>query len=223
MVPVDAVLFDLDETLVDWSTAIRRALDEVAGDDVADRLLAWAEEHAWTRRDGVVVARNTWKVHEHADEVWPLALPDLDPDERRLVLKRFREELWVGFFVDVVPALDVLVDRYRLGVLSNNPYLPSEVERLRLRDWFEVAVDVPRTIMKPHPEAFARGCSAMGTRPSHTVYVGDSITHDVEGAAGAGLTAVWLDRHDDPWDPPAGVHRVATLADLPELLAELDG
>jgi hypothetical protein len=30
-----------------------------------------------------------------------------------------------------------------------------------------------------------------------------------------------VDRWDDPWDPPEGVHRIRTLADLPALLARL--
>ena len=62
MAAVDAVVFDLDDTLVDWHTSVHRTASEVAGEDLADRLLAWAEEHTWVRRDGIVVARNTWQM-----------------------------------------------------------------------------------------------------------------------------------------------------------------
>lgn len=219
--PIDAVLFDLDDTLVDWWGSVRRTVAEVAGDDVAEALLAWAAEHCWRRRDDVVVVRSTWRLHEHGDDLWPQALPHLDPDDLRLLLRRFREELWVGFFPDVVPTLDDLADRVRLGVLSNNPYLPEEVQRLRLHDWMEAWVDVPRETMKPHPDAFAKGCAAMGTEAARTVYVGDSIELDVEGAAAFGMVSVWLDRWDDPWDVPAGVHRIGGLDELPALLASL--
>lgn len=218
---VEAVLFDLDDTLVDWWGSIARTATEVCGDDVADRLLAYAREHCWRRRDDVVVVRSPWRLHEHAEEVWPLALPDLDPDDRRLLQKRFREDLWVAFFPDVVPTLDALLDQVRMGVLSNNPYLLLEVERLRLNDWMEAAVDVPRELMKPHPDAFARGCAAMGTDPGRTVYVGDSIELDVEGALAYGMVSVWLDRWDDPWQPPPEVHRIGSLAELPPLLGSL--
>jgi putative hydrolase of the HAD superfamily len=220
-VPIDAVLFDLDDTLVDWWGSIRRTVADLAGDDVADDLLAWATEHCWRRRDDVVVVRSTWKLHEHSDDLWPQALPHLDAGDLRLLLRRFREELWVGFFPDVVPTLDDLADRVPLGVLSNNPYLPQEVQRLRLHDWMEAWVDVPRETMKPHPDAFAKGCAAMGTAPSRTVYVGDSIEMDVEGAAAFGMVSVWLDRWGDPWDIPPGVHRIGGLDELPALLASL--
>lgn len=216
---IDAVLFDLDDTLVDWSGSIRATVADVAGDDLADRLLAWAAQHVWVRRDDVVVMRNTWQLFELADDTWPRALADVDPDEWALALKRFREELWVGFFADVVPCLDVLVDRHRLGLLSNNPHIHAEVTRLRLHDWFETAVELPRDIVKPHAEAFRRGCAAVGADPFRTVYVGDSISADAEGAAAAGLISVWLDRHDDPWTPTDGVHRISSLAELPSLLA----
>jgi putative hydrolase of the HAD superfamily len=218
---VEAVLFDLDDTLVDWWGSIARTARDACGDDVADRLVQWAHANLCRRRDDVVVVRSPWRLHEYADECWPLALPDLDDDDLRLLQKRFREDLWVGFFPEVVPTLDRLLDRVRMGVLSNNPYLPIEVERLRLRDWMEVAVDVPRELMKPHPEAFARGCAAMGTDPARTAYVGDSIELDVEGALAFGMVAIWLDRWNEPWTPPAGVHRITSLDELPALLASL--
>lgn len=218
---VDAVLFDLDDTLVDWAGSVRRTVADLAGDDLADALLAHAAEHCWRRRDGVVVARNTWRVHEHAEEEWPAALPHLDAAELALALRRFREELWVGFFPEVVPVLDQLVERWRLGLLSNNPHVGTEVARLRLHDWFELAVDLPRDRVKPHPDAFTLACAAMGTEPGRTVHVGDSVELDAEAAAAAGLVAVWVDRHDDPWDPPPGVHRIASLAELPLLLESL--
>src|SRR4051812_34388771 len=122
MPAVDAVLFDLDDTLVDWWTSIRRSALDVGGDELADALLEFAVEHCWRRRrDGVVVARNTWQLHEFAEKTWPQALPGIDPDDLALLMKRFREDLWVGFFPDVVPTLDALADHVRLGLLSNNP------------------------------------------------------------------------------------------------------
>ena len=217
-VAVDAILFDLDDTLIDWSTSIHRCASDIVGEDDADRLLAWAAEHTWTRRDDIVVHRNTWKLHELADECWPAALPHLDPADLARAIKVFRDELWVGFFPDVVATLDVLADRVRLGVLSNNPYTPREVSRLRLLDWFEVAVPVPHPVMKPDPAAFAFGCAAMGTAPARTVYVGDSVVADVEGSHAAGLVPVWLDRFGDAWTPSPGVHRITSIAELPALL-----
>jgi putative hydrolase of the HAD superfamily len=218
---LDAVVFDLDDTLLDWSGSIRRVVADLGGDDAADALLAHAESTLHRRRDGLPVIRRTWALHEEAEAHWPRALPDLDPQELAHAVRRFREELWVGFYPDVVPTLDRLVEEHRLAVLSNNRHLPSEVERLRLRDWFEHAVVAPSDRRKPHPDAFGAICRALDVRPEHTVHVGDSIECDAEGAHAAGLISVWLDRHGDGWIPPAGVHRITSLAELPELLARV--
>lgn len=217
----EAVLFDLDDTLVDWEGSIDRCVRDLGGDEAADALLRWVREHHWIRRDGVVVHRNTWKLHELAHECWPAALPHLDAAELALAIERFREDLWVGFYPDVVPVLDELADTYRLGVLSNNRHLPSEVQRLRLFDWFEVTVTPPDGVYKPDGRAFAHGCAALGLDAASVVYVGDSVLADVEGAHAAGLVPVWLDRHGDGWPVPPGVHRVTSLRELPAVLASL--
>lgn len=219
---IDGMLFDLDDTLVDWWGSIRRCVGDLAGDDVADALLAWAAEHTWTRREDVVVHRNTWKLHELAHETWPAALPHHDPEELALLRSRFLDELWVGFFPDVVPVLDELAERTTLGLLSNNPYVPAEVRRLRLDDWFTCAPLLPRDAQKPDPAAFVHGVEALGTDPSRTLFVGDSVASDIEGALAAGLVPVWVDRWGDGWLPPPGVHRVSSLAELPTLVDRLD-
>jgi len=218
---VEAVVFDLDDTLVDWRTSVLRAATEAAGPDVAERLVEWAESNVWRRRDGIVVARDTWKLVEYAEITWAAALPDLDEADLALAIKRFRADLWIAFFPDVVPALDDLVQTHRLGVLSNNPYLELEVARLRLHDWFEVAVSLPREEMKPDRRAFDRTLAALGTQATRTVYVGDSIAADVEGALGAGWVAVWLDRHHDGWTAPPAVHRIRSMTELGPLLDSL--
>jgi putative hydrolase of the HAD superfamily len=95
------------------------------------------------------------------------------------------------------------------------------VDRLRLGDWFEVVIEVDRDAPKPHPNAFRRACASLGVEPVRTVHVGDSITLDAEAAAAAGLVAVWIDRHDDGWEPTSPIHRIAGLAELPALLDSL--
>lgn len=218
---VEGILFDHDDTLVDWCGSIRRAGLAVADDDVVDRMLEFLSRNAWDRRGSTIIDRNTWRILFWYEQMFDEAMAEADPAERRLVEKRFLEELWIGFFPDTVPALDSLVENFRMGLLSNNPMLHHEVQRLRLSDWFEAVVDLPKELRKPHPEAFARGCAALGTAPSNTVYVGDSIRNDAEGALAAGLVSVWVDRFNDHWSPPEGVYRITSLGELQPLLRRL--
>ena len=220
----DAVVFDLDDTLIDWYTSVAACLIETVDDRCADALLDYCRRELWlTAPDATHVwHRNTWALHHRRETIWPAVLGWLSPDEVSLLTKRFDEELWVGFFPHTVPTLDALLDQTRLAVLSNNHLVDSEADRLRLHDWFEVCMAAPHDTVKPHPDAFMTVCDRLGVAPERTVYVGDSIKSDVLGALGAGLIPVWHDVFGDPWtNPPAEVHRITHLGELPALLASL--
>lgn len=219
---LEAVIFDLDDTLIDWWGSIERCLSEFAGDGVIRSLQEHCRAACWEFRPGSqdVWHRNTWALHHHRHEHWPVALGHLDPGERQLLLKRFEAELWVGFFPDTVPTLDALVGQCRLAVLSNNQHLADEVERLRLGGWFELAVAAPPDRQKPHPGAFTAVADALGLAPAHCAYVGDSVRADVIGALGAGMVPIWLNRWGDAWpDRPVEVIPMASLAELPAVVA----
>lgn len=217
---VDAVVFDLDDTLIDWWGSIRRCLGALADDDVVDALLAHCRAECWQVRpgtDGHVWHRNTWALHERRERLWPAALPWLEPDELATLMQRFHDQLWVGFFPDAVPTLDALVGRHRLAVMSNNHHLPAEVQRLGLHDWIDAAVVAPEP--KPDPLGFLEVCDVLGTDPSRTAYVGDSVRADALGALESGLLPVWIDRWDDPWpDRPPTVRRISSLTELTGLV-----
>ncbi len=121
------------------------------------------------------------------------------------------------------PALEALRGKYALGVLSNSPRSEETLTRLNFRHYFDAVVAASEPWRKPHPEAFRRACRALGIAPSEAVYVGDSLSNDVEGALGAGLISVWVDRYGDDYALPEGAWRITSLEGLPDLLAELTG
>lgn len=115
---------------------------------------------------------------------------------------RIREQTW-------------LRGSMKLGLLTNNPFGLAVVERHGLdADVFDCVVVADRSIRKPDPRAFAPLMEAMVLEPGAIAYVGDSVGADVEGARGAGLLAVWIDRWNDPWPVPRGVVRVGSLSEL---------
>lgn len=100
-------------------------------------------------------------------------------------------------FDDVVPALDALQTRgKRLAIISNfSPNCESLLGRLGLAHYFDFfVVSGILGIEKPDPRIFQEAIRASGKDVSELVYIGDSVFHDVEGAHGAGLDAVLLDR-----------------------------
>ena len=102
----------------------------------------------------------------------------------------------------------------------------AKLERLGIADAFDVTVfcdPQAGTPPKPDPAPFREALAALDATPERTVYVGDSLDHDVAGASRIGMVSVWvpLDRpHGEvPDDPePMPTHRVDSPADLKRVL-----
>ena len=130
----------------------------------------------------------------------------------------FRNPASWAVYDDVAPALDALEERgMLLAVVSNwDSYLPTLLEGLGLRGRFRaLSVSAIEETGKPDPEIFRRTCERLGVDPSEALHVGDSLAEDYEGARGAGLAALLLDRDDRH---PHVAERVRTLVELPERL-----
>ena len=197
---VRAVAFDLDDTLTDWWTGIGRAADAVGVPEIRDRI----RERTWLRRDGVVIDRHHWRVR-HEPEAF-MATELVEP---------FLAALDPPLFDDVLPALEALRGRVKLALLTNNPFGAEVVARHGLdADVFDCVVVADPSVRKPDPRAFTPLVETMRVAPGAIAYVGDSVSADVEGALGAGIRAVWIDRWNDPWPFPSGVVRIGSLSEL---------
>ena len=199
---VRAISFDLDDTLTDWWTGIALAAAAVGAPEICDRV----REATWIRRDGVVVDRHHWRVlHEPATF---MAAELVDP---------FLAALDPPLFDDVIPALEALRGRVKLALLTNNPYGADVLDRHGLHvDVFDSVVVADPSVRKPNPRAFAPLLDALTLEANEIAHVGDSVPADVEGALGAGLQAIWLNRRNDPWPLPTGVVSITSLSELHE-------
>ncbi|MCH7578008.1 MAG: HAD family hydrolase [Chloroflexi bacterium] len=227
---IRAVIFDIDGTLYDWETSIDRALRDVLPEvptayhnGLTNRMRQALADYALVVRDGLVVDRKYWLLMVDPVPPWRAALPDADSELAQRVAQRYQSLLDAVPFADVPPALEALRAEYALGVLSNSPRSEETLTRLKFRHYFDAVVAASEPWRKPHPEAFRRACRALGIAPSEAVYVGDSLSNDVEGALGAGLIPVWVDRYGDDYALPEGAWRITSLEGLPDLLAELTG
>lgn len=227
---IRALIFDIDDTLSDWDAAIaeglRRLEPEIPAphaDELQDRFQAALSQHVLDLRDGVVVDRKHWLLLADPLPIWRSALPDANPALASRLAGRLRALLEPVPYPDAAPALSALSGRYTLGVLSNNPFSRETLRRLGLLQHFAAIVAAEEPWRKPHPEAFRRALEAVGALPSETLYVGDSLAHDVEGALAAGIAPVWVDRFDESYALPDGALRIGSLDELPSLVEQLAG
>jgi beta-phosphoglucomutase len=118
-------------------------------------------------------------------------------------------------FSDAMPALEAL---HRLGlplgVISNfDTHLREVLRQLDLLHHFEfVIVSAEVGIAKPEPGIFELAVARAKGPRERLLYVGDHVGDDIEGAWGAGLDAVLIDRGNR--QPEALCPRIGSLLEL---------
>jgi putative hydrolase of the HAD superfamily len=229
--PIRAVLWDVDDTLFDYTGADSAGLARQLADhgtaerygSPEDALALWRRvtDRQWARFAAGEVSfqgQRRDRVREFLSEP---GLTDAAADAWFDQYVHHYRAAW-ALFPDVLPALDALADGYRHGVLSNSSAdnQDPKLRHLGLRDRFEVLVCAAELgVSKPEAGAFLAACAALGLPPREVAYVGDQPEIDARGARDAGLMSVWLDRDGTRGAGPEGVHRIRGLERLPELLA----
>jgi beta-phosphoglucomutase len=125
---------------------------------------------------------------------WPQR-PDL-ADE---MLHWFVDGRFNRLYDDVLPTLAALRDLgLPLGILSNfGSHLGGILERFELAPFFEfVVISAEVGLAKPDSRIFDRVVAEVGVPRHRILYVGDHVGDDIEGAWGASLDAVLIDRGD---------------------------
>jgi putative hydrolase of the HAD superfamily len=126
-----------------------------------------------------------------------------------------------SLYDDVLETFRVLTDRgIGLGLISNSHRcLTSFQAHFALNGWIAVAVSSPdERYMKPHPAIFQTALERMRVRADEAVMVGDSVSHDVQGARRAGMRGVLIARNGPPLTLPDDVLAIQSLRELPALL-----
>ena len=123
---------------------------------------------------------------------------------------------------DVAPVLELLQKRGLIvGLISNSHRsLDAFREHFSLANIITVSVSgAEHGYMKPHRSIFDTALDRAKVKPEEALMVGDSFTHDIQGALNAGWQAVLLRRSGErPANAPAGLPIISTLSALPALL-----
>lgn len=194
------IYFDIDGTLCEYGTNPREVLADVCRDLGIDAVLdpdAYFDLYKVVARE-----RPEGSYRQVSDEAYRRLLAQAgypDAPLARRVAAAYRE-IRVGsidLYPETVEVLEALRSRARLGVVSNGP---SEIQRAKLRKfrlegYFDpVVISGEVGVEKPEASIFRLALEQAGARPGEAAHVGDSLAHDVAGAAGAGMTSVWVNR-----------------------------
>ena len=130
-----------------------------------------------------------------------------------------------ALYEDVQPTLEALhVAQLRIGLISNtHRCLASFQSHFELERYITAALSSSdHGYMKPHPSIFEAALRLVDAKPVESVMVGDSLTHDIQGARQVGMQGVLIQRSATSDSKVVdGVPVIRTLNELPNVLAEL--
>jgi FMN phosphatase YigB (HAD superfamily) len=188
---VEAIVFDIGETLIDETNAWQLAAEAVG-------------VPAFTVMGvlGGLAARG-----EHHTRVWEIL--DVPPPRARFTVG--------DFYDDALPCLKRLRESYRVGAVGNTG-VETEALLAPLVDF--VGSSMRWEVEKPSPAFFERVVAETGVPAEKIAYVGDRVDNDIVPVLAAGMVAVHIRRGPwgHLHAPPDEAIRIRSLDELPAAL-----
>jgi putative hydrolase of the HAD superfamily len=230
---IKAVLFDLDDTLIDHDSAIRDATGALF-----DRVLPDREEERTAFTERWVLLNREWYKKFFAQQV---TFQESGRGKLREAFSmygcRFEDtevdillaEYWECYisrcqlFDDVTECFAKLQD-YKIGVVTNGQETQQieKLQRCGILPFLDIVVISEKArVAKPESEIFLQACSQLEVQTQESLFVGDNLELDAIAAKKAGMVGIWLDRYRVKLeDTPRRVERISRLIEISEILAD---
>lgn len=209
---IDAVLFDLDDTLHDDTLAYQSAAEEVAHEVAAEHGVDALELKAAY----IAQAEGFWKklspdafavkLAEIRPQLWQAALESVGLADEELAHRladrysEYRKKRYVVFPGVIELLTELRAAGKKLGIITNG-FAETHHEKialLRIGEFFDALFIADEVgMIKPDPLLFAHACTTLGVAAARSAMVGDRYDRDVKGAAAAGLFTVYLKVRDE--------------------------
>ncbi|MFB5760196.1 HAD family hydrolase [Paenibacillus medicaginis] len=214
---IKAVVFDLDNTLVDRTTTFTNFARSFTDtyfqhidfrEGLVKRIIELDE-------DGYKEKNAMFK--ELLTELPWSSKPELTE------LLHYYEKKYVEHALLMDDAKDVLrytSEKYKTGLITNGKTSVQygKLDRLKLRSSFDViVVSEEAGIKKPDSRIFEIAAEQLNLKPEECVYIGDHPVNDIEGAAAAGMKTIWL-QVSQPWREGLTVTPMHSITSLKQLL-----
>ena len=194
---IKALIFDVDNTLVDRKLAFLRFCDYLV-----DR---YGEEYPFTGTREELIDRMI-EIDENGYGGLHNFIPKLSRYWRLPhTVKEFVEERNQVFgsmataYPEVKEVLNAVRGRYKLGIITNgcSSVQREKIKAANVEDYFDdIIVSGEERFEKPDPGIFLLSCEHLGVTPQEAAYIGDYYPNDIVGAVGAKLLPIWI--NEDP-------------------------
>ena len=221
--PIDVICFDLDDTLWPCKPVLERAEQVVykwiaihcpavvarySGPGLVSRRMEYMSKQAHLQHDMTSMRYNFFI---ELFEEFGVRDPGL-AQQALAIFRSARNE--VQPFADVVPALNILQNRYVLASYSNGN---AQLEATQLMPFFDgMHLSEQTGFAKPRRQAFDWLVSHYKTAAQRILFVGDDPGNDIDGPREAGLQVCWINRTSSSWESssvaPFAVQNLLELA-----------
>jgi HAD superfamily hydrolase (TIGR02253 family) len=200
---IKAVIFDLDNTLVDFMLMKRQAVD-AAINAMRDAGLKLSTDEIRSRIDQIYKERGI-EFQSVFDELMFREFSKIDYkilSAGVIAYRRAREAALVPYPHVTMTLIELAKMHMKLGVVSDAPAKEAWLRLcyLNFHHLFDAVVTFDDTgVRKPNPEPFRKILDMLQIRPAEAVMVGDWAERDVVGAAQVGMKTVFA-RYGNTFD-----------------------
>jgi putative hydrolase of the HAD superfamily len=219
MKEIKALLFDLDNTLMDRDHTFRsfcmQFVQDLLGHLEPEAARLVVEDMIVRDADGY---RDKDGFFEELSQVLPWQEPVTAADIRAYYDQSYSSH--GALMKHAEAALNhCKTQGYILGLVTNGKkdIQHAKIDLLGLRGYFEVIViSGEEGISKPDPEIYRLALERLGAEPGNTLFIGDHPVNDIWGAGKAGMEGIWLRRNHE-WDEQLDIKPWRTIMELDEL------
>ena len=200
LLPIRAVLFDFDDTLVDSREALRELGKHWYGTLPSDSRPASEDKFIDETVEAFSAQSSLLDYYVKILEIWPGCFENME-----VALEA--HGLAAPNAVSVVERTRTMLRDLKdagvpVGVVTNGP---TEMQWAKVRNTGvadivdAVVVSEEFGVNKPDPAIFNHALSLIGASASETLFVGDNTEADIGGASGVGMRTAWMS-HGRSWE-----------------------
>ncbi len=210
---IKAIIFDLDNTLIDRQKAFKEMLlrkfhllfdDETLISNMIDDIMKWDDNGTVER----IVVFKRWAQKYDVTCISPQELDKQWSDESGSV---------VFLYDDVKDTLSKLKNKYKLAILTNGNTTSQRrkldtIDIYDLLDYTLVSSEV--NMKKPDIRLFEYIANKLNLKPNECIYVGDNYNIDVLGSRNAGMTPIFISRNNENYDNVIVIKEISELLNI---------
>jgi putative hydrolase of the HAD superfamily len=212
--PIKAVLFDLDGTLLNRDESVKKFISRQY-DRLQDRLGPIQKETYVSRFITLDNRGYVWKDKVYEQLVREFTIEDITWEELLQDYICEFKNCCIPFpnLIDMLKQLKN--DKFPLGMITNGmgQFQMDNIKALEIESYFDVIlVSEWEGIKKPNAEIFLRALEKLNVSAQESIFIGDHPENDVKAAQNVGMKGIW--KKDYQWNH---VEADAVINDLLEL------